>query len=209
MPTTNRSRAGTIWWRWSMPSFLRPQPARPGSRLERQPPASLSPGQRPADALDLVGCQQTATGGGLCRDLRPGGQPARPADAPRRQGHGAADRFDPHPARQAVRLGQVERAHPRHEDACRLRPEGRLSARPRHHRRQRQRRPDRPHRSPSSGRHLRVRQGLLPLRLVDGDRRRRIALRHPAQDQHGAGAGRRDVPVVAGAGRWLHRPGRQ
>ena len=26
----------------------------------------------------------------------------------------------PHPARQTVRLGQVEWAHPRHEDACRL-----------------------------------------------------------------------------------------
>jgi hypothetical protein len=38
----------------------------------------------------------------------------------RRHRHGEADRFDADPARQAVRLGQIERAHPRPEDACRL-----------------------------------------------------------------------------------------
>ena len=38
----------------------------------------------------------------------------------RRHRHGEADRFDADPARQAVRLGQIERAHPRPEDARRL-----------------------------------------------------------------------------------------
>ena len=38
----------------------------------------------------------------------------------RRHRHGEADRFDADPARQAVRLGQIERTHPRPEDACRF-----------------------------------------------------------------------------------------
>ena len=99
------------------PVFLGRQPARPGSGLERQPPASLPPGQRSAGPLDHGRCQQTATCCGLRRDLQPARQPARSADATRRHGHGEADRFDADPARQAVRLGQIQRAHPRPEDA--------------------------------------------------------------------------------------------
>src|SRR6202022_1040979 len=84
------------------------QPARPGSGLECQPSASLPSGQRSAGAVAPVRCEQTARGCAIRRDLRPGGQPTRSADATRRRGDGQADRCDPHSARQTVRLGQID-----------------------------------------------------------------------------------------------------
>src|SRR5437879_2150123 len=64
-----------------------------------------------------VRCQQTATGCSLRGDLQRGGKPTGSADATRRRGNAEADRCDPHSARQAVRRGQIERAHSRPEDA--------------------------------------------------------------------------------------------
>ena len=75
--------------------------------------------------------------------------PDRPLDPRRGQKTAAPDRFHAHPVGQTVRLGQVQRPHPRHEGPCRLRSRPRSAAHPRHHRRQRQRRPDRPNSSRS------------------------------------------------------------
>ena len=105
----------------------------------------------------------------------------RPADAARGRRDGAPDRRLADPARQDVRLGEVERPHPRHEDARRLRSEGRLSARGRDHARHRQRCRDRPPGGDRGRRDLRFRQGLLSLRLVDEDRCCRGLLRHAAE----------------------------
>ena len=68
----------------------------------------------------------------------------------------------PDPARPVCRLGRLERPHPRHEDARRLRSQRRSSALRRHHRCQRQRYRGRPQ-CRSRPAHLCLRQGLLPL----------------------------------------------
>ena len=111
--------------------------------------------------------------------------------------------LDAHPVGTTVRLGQVERPHSRHEGPCRLRSGLRSAAHPRHHRRQRQRRPNRPTDRDRGRPHLRLRQGLLPLRLVESHSRGRGLLRHEAQDQHGPDRQGR-APIWALARRRLH-----
>ena len=112
--------------------------------------------------------------------------------------------LDARPAGKTVRLGQVQRPHSRHEGPCRLRSGPRSAAHPRHHGRQRQRRPNRPPDRDRDGPDLCLRQGLLPLRLVEGHSRRRGLLCHPAQKQHGPDR-QGGTAIRALARRRLHR----
>ena len=104
------------------------------------------------------------------------------------------DQFDPHPVGKAVPLGQVQRPHPRHESPRRLRSPSRSAASPRHHRRQRQRRANRPHGRQSSPAATYVfDKGYLPLWMVDRNPPIQRLLRHPSQGKHGLA--RADDPV--------------
>ena len=147
------------------------EPAWPGGRLERQQPASLSSGQRSAGGARPCRMPTAAARGGLCRDLQPGRRPTRPAE--RREGKEMLRLIDSTP----IPLGKLcdwaksngrirgMKMHVVYD------PQGRLPAHPRHHRCQRQRRPDRPHDRHRDRRHLCLRQGLLPLWLVDAPSR--------------------------------------
>ena len=97
------------------------QPARPGGELQRQRPSSLPSRRRQDRPLDAGGCQRAPAG----RRSSPIPSPAvGQADRQTRQeGREMVRLIDatPIPLGKLCRLGQMERPHPRHEDARRLR----------------------------------------------------------------------------------------